>query len=113
LVVVALGALGVALVALPFFDYDLDRFYAPKELALHLTALLALRSVLKRTQGQVQRWEDGVLVALTVLSALSALTAVNPRLGLRALAVSTSSAALRLGGFVRATGIGALPPPPP
>ena len=102
LVVVALGALGVALVALPFFDYDLDRFYAPKELALHLTALVALRSVLKRTQGQVQRWEDGVLVALTVLSALSVLTAVNPWLGLRALAVSTSSAALYVVGRVLA-----------
>lgn len=102
LVVVALGALGVALMALPFFDYDLDRFYAPKELVLHLTALVALRSVLKRARGRVQRWEDGVLVALTALSALSAVQAVNPWLGLRALAVSTSSAALYVVGRVLA-----------
>ena len=98
LTVVAVGAILVALAALPFFDYDLDRFYAPKELALHLTALVALRSVLKRTRGKVQRWEDGVLVALTALSFVSAVAAVNPWLGLRALAVSTSSAALYVVG---------------
>lgn len=102
LVVVGVGAALVALAAVPSAVYDLDRFAAPKELVLHATALVALRSVLKRTRGRVQRWEDGVLLALLALSTLSALQAVNPWLGLRALALSASSAALYVVGRVLA-----------
>src|SRR5688572_27041140 len=39
--VLGLGGLAVVLAAQPHKPFDLDRFFVPKELALHLTAALA------------------------------------------------------------------------
>ena len=41
LAVLVAGALAAVLAVLPYRAFDLDRFFAPKELALHVTALLA------------------------------------------------------------------------
>ena len=38
--VIRAGAILIVLVALPYAVFDLDRFFVPKELVLHLTALL-------------------------------------------------------------------------
>ena len=39
-IVVIVGALAVVLLSLPYKAFDLDRFFVPKELALHATAAI-------------------------------------------------------------------------
>src|ERR1019366_4228816 len=41
LLAVGAGALACVLAVLPYRSFDLDRFFAPKELALHAAALIA------------------------------------------------------------------------
>ena len=40
--VMQFGVIAVVLVALPYKQFDLDRFFVPKELVLHATAFVAL-----------------------------------------------------------------------
>src|ERR1051325_183069 len=86
--VIVLGAIAAVLAASPWTVFDLDRFLVPKELALHLTALIA---------GALTLWRmrpDKLLTAFLILSALSAVLAQNKWLGFRALAISASSVIL-------------------
>ena len=80
------------LVALPYRAFDLDRFFVPKELALHVGAALAL--VLTIAGGATMRRSrlDDLFVAFLALSAVSALFAPNHWLAVRALAISLSAA---------------------
>lgn len=101
---IALGALGlgasaVVFVALPYKVFDLDRYFVPKELALHLTALgagLAVLAVLGRDRERGRpvvvplTRVDTLLVAFLVLSVVSACFATNGWLAARALALSVS-----------------------
>ncbi len=105
---VQLGALLVALAALRYKLFDLDRFFVPKELTLHLTAALvasarlAWPAVRRRTAdgwtlpaGQTRlTLVDAALGLYLVMSVASALFAQNPWLAARATALSLSSAAL-------------------
>src|SRR4051794_40589931 len=89
--IVQIGAVAVVLAVTTFHIFELDRFFVPKELVLHVAAalagLLAIRAL----------WRVGVtpgdllLGGYLALSALSALLATNRWLGMRALAVSASS----------------------
>jgi O-antigen ligase len=92
--VIQLGSIAVVLVASTYRVFDLDRFLIPKELALHATALLAgvlaLRALRRTTMTSVDR----LLLVYLLLSALSAATATNRWLGLRALAISVSAIVL-------------------
>jgi len=85
-----LGALGVVL-ALQVSDlFDLDRHALPKELALHLTAVLCLAVLLPRW-GRIRLGVvDLLLVAWVGWSAISALLATNHWLALRAWGISFS-----------------------
>ena len=89
------GALACVLAVLPYRSFDLDRFFAPKELALHAAALAA---GLRRARASARRMSltraDLALVAWLVLSAASALFATNHWLAYRALAVSVSGAVI-------------------
>ncbi|HEX8407677.1 MAG TPA: O-antigen ligase family protein [Thermoanaerobaculia bacterium] len=114
--VLQLGAIAVVVAASLHRGFDLDRFLVPKEIALHATALLAGLLTLRR--GSVSRKDepnvgrgfspplpgeggtthnstihriDLALLAFVLLSAVSAVFATNPWLGMRALAVSASS----------------------
>src|SRR3954454_16210831 len=87
-VVIVIGAIAVVLVASPRAIFDLDRFFVPKELVLHVTAALAGLLTLRRMRP------DWLLTAFLGLSALSALLATNKWLGFRALAVSVSGVVL-------------------
>src|SRR5947207_513643 len=87
-VVIVIGAIAAVLVAVPWTVFDLDRFLVPKELVLHLTALIAGALTLRRMRA------DRLLIAFLVLSALSAVLAQNKWLGFRALAISASSVVL-------------------
>jgi O-antigen ligase len=105
---VQFGALLVALAALRYKLFDLDRFFVPKELTLHLAAALmavarlAWPPVHRRTvdgwtlpAGQARLTAvDAALGLYLVASVISALFAQNPWLGARATALSLSSAAL-------------------
>ena len=86
--VIVIGAIAAVLVAAPWTVFDLDRFLVPKELVLHLTALIAGALTVRRMRP------DRLLVIFLILSALSALLAQNKWLGFRALAISVSSVVL-------------------
>jgi hypothetical protein len=100
---IGVGALAVVLVALPYKAFDLDRYFVPKELVLHLTALLAtVGAIVALGNGMGRRGgpaisltrADTLLAAFLVLSGASALFAPNGWLAARALAVSVSGALL-------------------
>jgi hypothetical protein len=103
--IVQVGAIAVIAIVATLDAFELDRFFIPKELVLHLTAalagLLALRAM-SRTRI------DLVLGAYLLVSAISALFAQNPWLAMRAVAISVSGIvlfwvgrALRDGGLAR------------
>lgn len=92
--VLQIGAIAAVLVALPNPTFDLDRFLVPKELALHVTAVLAGILALGSIRRIAITGTDWLLFAYLILSALSAITATNRWLGVRALAVTASSIAI-------------------
>ncbi len=94
LAAVGAGALACVLLVVPYRSFDLDRFFAPKELALHATALIAGVAALSSAKRIGLSRADLALVAWLALSAGSALFATNHWLALRGLAVTVSGAAL-------------------
>jgi len=90
LTTVIIGALAVVLLSLPYKSFDLDRFFVPKELALHATAAITgLIALAKRPRPVLSR-VDTFLVAFLVLSVVSGLFATNWWLATRALAITGS-----------------------
>jgi O-antigen ligase len=104
-----LGAVAVVLLALPYKAFDLDRFFVPKELALHATAFIAGLIVLVRRPRPSLTRIDTFLLAFIAISAISTLFAQNWWLGTRALAITASgitvfwvARALAAAGYERA-----------
>jgi O-antigen ligase len=87
--ILQLGAIAVVLVAAPYKAFDLDRFFVPKELALVITALLAGALCMLRARRIALSRVDQLLVAMLVISALSAAFATNWWLASRALAITS------------------------
>jgi hypothetical protein len=89
--VLQLGALAVVVAVATLNAFELDRFFVPKELVLHVTAglagVFALRAIGRSTWTRTDRF----LAAYLGLSALSALFATNRWAAERALAISASS----------------------
>ncbi len=103
---IGLGALTTIVIAVPSTLFDLDRFAAPKELALHLTALGAL-ILLALTRGARTPLvaADLPLLAFVAWSSVSALLATNRWLSTRSLAVTLAGVILfRAGRRVAARG---------
>lgn len=107
------GALAVALAVGILHVFELDRFFVPKELVLHLTAtaagLLAFRALQRVELTRV----DLLLVSYLMWSAVSAALATNPWVAFRAVAISFSSVvifwvarALAEGGLQRSVAAG-------
>jgi O-antigen ligase len=92
--VVQAGAVAVVLAATTWKVFELDRFFVPKELVLHLTALLALPLVLGAWRRSGFGRADWLLLAFLGASIASAAMAVNPWLGARAVAITASGLAL-------------------
>ena len=91
-VLLVLGAISVVLAATPYRMFDLDRFFVPKELALHaVTLALALLS-LRRAKALELGRTDLLLVLYLLLSFVSALFAGDHWLSTRALAITLSGA---------------------
>ena len=94
LVLVQAGAIAVVLASLPYKSFDLDRYFVPKELALHIAALgAAMCCLLPRSRLSLAR-VDWLVIAYLALGTVSAAFAENRWLSTRALAISFSGAAL-------------------
>jgi O-antigen ligase len=111
---IAIGALGAVLASLPAPFLDVERFQYPKELALHLTALIAAPAALWSARQDKLRVGpvDAALCAWLLLSAAAALATVwteqNPWLALRALSITSSSVAVFfVASSMSARGLGA------
>jgi len=87
------GALAVVLSAAVYKQFELDRFFVPKELVLHGVAVLGSLLCLSRARALRLGRVDQFLAAFLVLGALSALFATNWWLAGRAVALSFSGAA--------------------
>ena len=85
--VLQLGAIAAVVAATATRTFDLDRFLVPKELALHVTAVLAGALTFRCRVTRI----DFALFGFLLLSAISTVFATNPWLGVRALTVSVSS----------------------
>ena len=88
--VLIIGAFAVVLLSLPYKAFDLDRFFVPKEAALHMTAAISGLIVLARRRSPDLSRIDTLLVAFLILGAVSALFAQNWWLATRALAITAS-----------------------
>jgi O-antigen ligase len=89
---IQLGVILAVVVALPYKLFELDRYFVPKELVLHATALIIALFLLARRRSLSFDLADRLLVLFLLWSAGSALFATNHWLAQRALGVSVSSA---------------------
>ena len=107
LLFVQTGALAVVLAALPYKSFDLDRYFVPKELVLHIAAIgAALCCLIPRGRLSLAR-VDWLLIGYLAISTVSAALADNRWLSTRALAISFSGAALFwVGRVLRRDGLG-------
>jgi O-antigen ligase len=88
------GAIAVVLAAAPYKQFDLDRFFVPKELVLHVVALGAALLCLTRARRLALGRADQLLGLFLLASIVSAIFATNWWLAARAVAISLSSAAV-------------------
>jgi O-antigen ligase len=88
------GALASVLAVVPYRSFDLDRFFVPKELALHAAALVAGISALASARRLALSRSDLALCLWLFLSVLAAIFAGNHGLAYRALTISVSGAAV-------------------
>lgn len=86
------GLVAAALLALPYRVFELDRFFVPKELVLHVVALAVGLLLLSRAKVMLVDAADILLAVFVAWSVVSALFATNHWLAQRALAVSVSGA---------------------
>lgn len=89
---IALGILFAVVVALPYKLFELDRYFVPKELVLHVVALMIAVLLLFRRQSLSFDLADGMIAFFLLWSAASSLFATNYWLAQRALGISVSSA---------------------
>ncbi|MDD5628162.1 MAG: O-antigen ligase family protein [Elusimicrobia bacterium] len=90
----AAGAMLVVLAAAPYRVFDLDRFFAPKELALHAAALALVPLGLARARALKLERVDLALALYLLLGLVSAWFAPDRWLAARALAVTLSGAGI-------------------
>lgn len=88
------AALGAALAAVPYKPFELDRFFVPKELALHLGALVMAVAVTARRGARAWSRLDVALAAWLLLSVVSLFGATSIAHAWRALGITASGAAI-------------------
>lgn len=91
---VAIAAFGGALASVAYRAFDLDRFFVPKELALHVGAAMIMVALLQRAGPRPRTRIDLTLGAWLLLSVASTLAATSGWHAIRALAISASAAAM-------------------
>src|SRR4029078_4041651 len=92
--IVQLGAIAIVVAVTTFFAFELDRFFVPKELVLHVIAVLAALFALRTLREATATNIDRLLAGYVDLRALSAVFDTNRWLGMRALAISASGVLL-------------------
>jgi O-antigen ligase len=92
--VLQLGAVVIMLAAVTWREFELDRFFVPKELVLHVTALLAAGALLRGARALRFTGVDVLLGGFLLLSVVSAVAATNGWLAMRAVAISISGVAV-------------------
>jgi O-antigen ligase len=88
------GAVAVVLAASRIKAFELDRFFVPKDLVLHITALVALFAVIRRFRDIPLKRVDALLIAFIGLSTISTVFATNHWVAIRALGLSASGIAV-------------------
>ena len=84
LAVLAAGAVVIVLVAAPYKAFELDRYFVPKELVLHLSAAVAAFLCVSSRRKFALTGVDVLLAAFLLVSVGSAILATNGWLALRA-----------------------------
>src|SRR5215204_4643991 len=92
LVILQVGAVAVVLAAAVYKQFELDRFFVPKELVLHVVATLAALCCLARARALRLSRVDQLLGLFLSLGMVSALFATNLWAAGRAVALSLSGA---------------------
>jgi O-antigen ligase len=90
--VLAVGVVGVMLVAFSYKVFELDRYFVPKELILNVAGLIAALTLLPRIKTLKVDIADALLLLFLAWSTVSAIFATNHWLAQRALGLSLSSA---------------------
>lgn len=90
----ALAAIGGALGAVTYRAFDLDRFFVPKELALHVGGLAIVATLALRRGVRATSRSDAALQAWLAFSLVSAVFATSGAHAFRALTLSASAAVL-------------------
>jgi len=88
------AAIGGALAAASYRAFDLDRFFVPKELALHAGALVAAVTLVARRGERHWFRADVALAAWVLLSLWSAVYSTSGQHAFRALGITLSGAAV-------------------
>lgn len=89
--VLQVGAVLVVLAAVTWKTYELDRFFIPKELVLHLTAIGGLIAVRRSLRTPRFGWVDVLLALHLVLGIASSIFATNHWVALRGLTITASA----------------------
>lgn len=84
------GVIGVGVAALPYKVFELDRYFVPKDLVLHVVALVIVCALLYRRRVVSVNLVDRLLLFFLAWSCASALFATNHWVAQRALGVSVS-----------------------
>jgi O-antigen ligase len=106
--VLQLGGIAVVLAAAPYKAFDLDRYFVPKELVVHICATAAALLCISARKKITVTVLDVLLTLFLATSVVSSALAINHWVAQRALAISVSSvllfwvaSALRRAGLVR------------
>src|SRR3954471_23085141 len=89
--VIQAGVILVVVIALPYKLFELDRYFVPKELVLHVAALVIALVLVVRRRSLAFDLVDGLLALFLLWSAASAIFATNHWVAQRSLAISVSS----------------------
>jgi hypothetical protein len=90
--VIQTGVILAVVVALPYKLFELDRYFVPKELVLHVAALIIAVTLFARRRSLSFDLVDGMLALFLLWGAAASLFATNYWLAQRALGVSISGA---------------------
>lgn len=91
-IVLQLGVVAAVIAVVPYKLFELDRYFVPKELVLHIVALVIATVLIARRRTIHIDLADGLLALFLAWSAASALFATNHWAAQRALGLSVSSA---------------------
>src|SRR6266542_4073285 len=75
--VLALAQIAVVIVALPYKVFELDRYFVPKELVLHVAALVVAVMLVARRHSLTFDIVDGLIAFFLLWSVASAIFATN------------------------------------